>query len=369
MDVRAVSSDTVRGTPSSLGLEFYKLDSGGYYFDNAAFRLVWPELKLVWNDWFIEFQGNPSSQHKRGKELKSKWNLELGMLAEALSVAEEQIIQVSSSTEAINQFLKSFLFQDSTRKKFVLPENEHKATTAVVNWLEQFGFRSVLVPLSASGIIDEEVLLDAIDEETCCVIVSHVNSETGHLLDISKIGQVCEAFGAKFFVDATQAVGKHPISYWDHGVDAFCFSSQKIGAGSGTGYLVLRKPHSIQPLIHGGGQQDGLRSGSLNLVGLMSTRLALGLTLSTMPPEFAEIRELIRGLVGLENCHLQLSKSIGVSLSPWIHLVSFNGEALAVSQKIFLLSEGTACLSGLSKTPKAYQLMSRSLSTVYRLSL
>ena len=369
MDVRAVSSDTVRGTPSSLGLEFYKLDSGGYYFDNAAFRLVWPELKLVWNDWFIEFQGNPSSQHKRGKELKSKWNLELGMLAEALSVAEEQIIQVSSSTEAINQFLKSFLFQDSTRKKFVLPENEHKATTAVVNWLEQFGFRSVFVPLSASGIIDEELLLDAIDEETCCVIVSHVNSETGHLLDISKIGQVCEAFGSKFFVDATQAVGKHPISYWDHGVDAFCFSSQKIGAGSGSGYLVLRKPHSIQPLIHGGGQQDGLRSGSLNLLGLMSTRVALGFICNSIPITSEEINVFLGEKVGMQNVMFNLLTDSRVSLSPWIHLIALREESVNLTHGSFLLSSGAACQSGTTRIPKAYQSMGNASKVVFRLSL
>jgi cysteine desulfurase len=353
MDARAVLSDTVRGTPNSLGLEFYRLDSGGYYFDNAAFRLVWPELKLVWNDWFNEFQGNPSSQHKRGTELKSKWNLELGMLAEALSVAEEQIIQVSSSTEAINQFLKSFLFQDTTRKKFVLPENEHKATTAVVNWLEQFGFRSVLVPLSASGVIDEEDLLDAIDEETCCVIVSHVNSETGHLLDISKIGQVCEAFGAKFFVDATQAVGKHSISYWNHLVDAFCFSSQKIGAGSGTGYLVVRKPHSIQPLIHGGGQQDGLRSGSLNLLGLMSTRVALSMIKMSSPPSIEDVLNLVHSELGHDKVKAHVMNAIGEA--KWIYLFSVSEELIGQIQEKFDFGTGTACQSGLEQISLSYR--------------
>lgn len=353
MDARAVLSNPVRTTPGTLGLEFYMLDSGRYYFDNAAFRLVWPELKLVWNDWFNEFQGNPSSQHKRGKELKSKWNLELGMLAEALSVAEEQIIQVSSSTEAINQFLKTFLFQDSTRKKFVLPENEHKATTAVVNWLEQFGFTSVLVPLSASGIIDEEVLLDAIDEETCCVIVSHVNSETGHLLDIPKIGQVCEAFGAKFFVDATQAVGKHPISYWDHGVDAFCFSSQKIGAGSGSGYLVLRKPHSIQPLIHGGGQQDGLRSGSLNLLGLMSTRVALSMIKMSSPPSIDGVLDLVQSELGHDKVKAHVMNAKGEA--KWIYLFSVSEELTGQIQEKFDFGTGTACQNGREQISSSYR--------------
>jgi cysteine desulfurase len=346
----------------------YLLPSGDLYLDNAAYRPMTSAVQAEWLRWAHDFQANPASSHRAGRQAQKEWETKLEELAEFFGVQPRNCIAVSGSTEAINTYLKSFLFIDSSRKVFVCPENEHPATLKTLEWMANYGFETKPGLLNTSGFCEEDSILDLLNEDVACVVLSKVNGETGYVSDISRIGDRCNQLGIQLFIDATQTVGKFEMDDVVKYASGFCFSSSKIGAGTGAGFLILLDNFPLQTLMAGGGHQANRRSGTLNLSSMLCTVTALNELQNIAPPALQEINAFMQVIF---NMSFEFESMQNHGSNTWIHLVGLPYDEADLHSNIpwLAISNGSACSSSTLTSPKSYELLNTRSNQLYRLSL
>jgi cysteine desulfurase len=238
---------------------------------------------------------NASSSHHFGKSVKKAVDDALGEIADLINCELKNLVITSGATESINLAIKGLAFgTKSKRKKIVTVTTEHKAVLDTCGYLETIGFDVIYVPVQKDGLIDEARLRGVIDENTLLVSVMHANNETGVLQDIESICTLSKSNGAYFFTDATQTVGKVSVDVEQLGVDGLCFSAHKFYGPKGVGglYLSDAAKKETQPLIHGGGHQQGLRSGTLNSPGIIGLAKACAIAAQEMKVNESKIRAI-----------------------------------------------------------------------------
>ena len=247
------------------------------YFDNSATTRPCEEVIRVINDDLTgQMWGNPGSLHKLGMISSKAYEEALGECAKALNCLPSELIFTSCGTESANTAIEGFFKANPRAGKTVIStRTEHKCTLETLNLLEKEGYTVKYVKVGRDGKPDLDELRSLIDEDTALLCFTHVNNETGSILPLDRIIEIKKELCPKaaVYLDCVQSLGKLPICLKTMGVDMASFSAHKIHGIKGVGLLYIRNGVKVSPHIIGGGQQNGMRSGtqSLPLAASMAT--------------------------------------------------------------------------------------------------
>ncbi|MFO0077293.1 MAG: cysteine desulfurase family protein [Cyanobacteriota bacterium] len=238
------------------------------YLDHHATTPCDPAVVAAMAPWWSQTFANPASRnHRPGLEAAAAVERARGRLARAVGAAPEQVIFTSGATEANNLALKGVaeaaLTRGNPRRRIVSVVTEHRAVLDPLAWLQRQGFPLQLLPVDADGLLDPTTLEAALGDDTLLVSVMAANNEIGVLQPLAAIGALCRARGVLFHCDAAQAVGQIPLTLEPLGIDLLSLSGHKLYGPKGVGALVKRPEVPLTPQLHGGGQEGGLRAGTL----------------------------------------------------------------------------------------------------------
>jgi cysteine desulfurase len=266
------------------------------YLDHAATTPVRPEvLEAMLPYLTAQAFGNPSSAHRFGRAARAGLEQARREVAQALGAEPNQVIFTSGGTEADNLGIVGAALAARDRGGAmcaVVSAIEHKAILAAAHAVCHLGGREVVLPVDGEGRVDLELLEDALRERPAVVSVMWVNNEVGVVQPVGEIAGLCCAAGVAFHTDAVQAFGKLPVHLGTLACTLLTISGHKIGAPKGIGALIVRDRKAIEAIIHGGGQQYGIRPGTENVAGAV----ALGRAAALAAGEQAAEAERLRGL-------------------------------------------------------------------------
>ncbi len=264
------------------------------YFDYAATTPVETAVLEEMLPYFTEFYGNASSNsHFQGDVARKAVIRAQSQIAELICGEPSEVYFTSGSTESINLVLKGIY--DANRNKgnhIVTTKTEHKAVLDTCAYLERIGADITYLDVDSDGLIDLNELNSAIKKTTILVCIMYANNETGVLQDIDSIGEICKTEDVIFFSDTTQAVGKVDLNPDSTPMDIFCFSGHKMYGPKGIGGLYIRNGIKLTSQIHGGGHQRRMRSGTLNVPGIVGLGKAAELAKSKQKSESDRLRIL-----------------------------------------------------------------------------
>ena len=233
--------------------------SAPIYLDYQATTSIAPEARAAMLPWLQDGFGNPHSPHRMGREAAAAVEVARGQIQTALGVGEGRVIFTGGATEAINLALKGVAFR-TTRRRIVTVATEHAAVLDTVEWLGRQGFKVDILPVGTDGLIDLDRAAKAIDRRTAIVAVMAVNNEIGVIQPLTDIARMARDAGALFLCDAVQGFGRVDLP----DADMIALSAHKVHGPKGIGALWLRDGIELEPLLHGGGQEAGIRSGTLS---------------------------------------------------------------------------------------------------------
>lgn len=265
------------------------------YLDNAATAPLRPEVLEALEKALREENGNPSSVHRIGLRAEAALRRARETVARALGAEPDEIVFTSGGTESNNMAIKGMARHRQGRgRHIVVSEVEHSSVLEAVRALERDGFEATYVPVRHDGRVAWETVRDAVRDDTILVTVQVVNNETGALHPVAELGRWLQTLERppRFHVDAVQALGRVPLSLAQWGVDAASFSAHKVGGPKGVGVLWLRRGVELEPLLHGGGQERGLRSGTENVPGIVAASVAIDMAVAELPQTAPRLRAL-----------------------------------------------------------------------------
>jgi cysteine desulfurase len=303
--------------------------------------------------YFTETFGNPaSSTHQWGWKAQEAVEQARREVAGLIGAASREIYFTSGATESNNLAIQGAcsLVDDGARRQVVVSAIEHKSVLEGAERLTGRGWRCTVVPVGRDGVIDLGALEQAIAAGAAFVSVMAANNEIGVIQPLAEIGAMTRRAGALFHVDAAQAVGKIPIDVAAMQIDLLSLTGHKMYGPKGCGAIYVRKQTRLEPLIVGGGQERGMRSGTLNVPGIVGLGAACDICRQDMPEETARVTRLRdRLLAGLkrELDGVRVNGSLDRRLPNNIH-VSFDevdGESLLIGISDIAVSSGSACSS------------------------
>ena len=241
------------------------------YLDNNATTRPLPEVREAMMGVLGEDFGNPSSAHSAGDRVREEMVASRGAVAELVGAEADQIVFMGSGTEANNTVFNSVVQRAPTGKRvrIVTTTVEHSSIVKMCDYLSARGVEVVSVPVDRCGQLVWKALDEAVTSDTDLVSVQWVNNETGAILPVERIAQLCQSRGVLFHTDAAQAVGKLPISLTESPVDFLAFTAHKFHGPQGIGALYVRSSKELLPLLWGGSQEGGLRPGTENVPGII----------------------------------------------------------------------------------------------------
>jgi cysteine desulfurase len=326
------------------------------YLDYQSTTPVDPRVMKAMQPYFSEIFGNAASKsHLHGHDALAGIEKARKQIAKAINAKPQEIVFTSGATEAINLAIKGMALSERTKgNHFITVATEHKAVLDCFDWLKRQGFDTTILPVDSEGMLTVEDVVSAIRPETAMVAVMAANNEIGVLQPIHEIGQACRERGVHFFTDATQALGKIPLDVQQGQIDLLCGSGHKVYGPKGIGMLYVRRSNPrvhLEPLIHGGGHEGGLRSGTMATPLIVGFGEAVELSCKGMKQESVRLKELTKQMLdqlraGIPDLKLnghpekRLPGNLNVSLG------CVNAEALiaGLSSKMSL-STGSACTS------------------------
>ena len=266
------------------------------YLDNAATTPVRPEvleamLPYLGKDAF----GNPSSAHRFGRAARAGIEEAKRAIAEALDAEPNQVVFTSGGTEADNLAIIGAALASKDRGgpfRVAVSATEHKAALAAAHAVKHLGGEEVILPVTSSGLVEETQLAKAIEHGVAVVSIMWVNNEVGTVQPVRQLAARCHEAGVLFHTDAVQAFGKVPVSLRDFNCALLTLSGHKIGAPKGVGALIVRDRKAVEAIIHGGGQQFGIRPGTENVPGIIGLGVAARLAAQEQQSLAARLREL-----------------------------------------------------------------------------
>lgn len=239
------------------------------YLDNASTTFIDSRVREAMVSFLNEKAGNASSVHRLGVKAAVAVERARGVIAGAIKAAPTEIVFTSGGTESNNLALKGAA--RALREKgdhVVVSAIEHPSVLETARWLERNGFRVTYLPVDGEGLVDPGEVAKAVTDKTILVSVMHGNNELGTIQPIEEIGKICRSKGALFHTDACQSFTKEDIDVERQFLDLASLNAHKIHGPRGVGALYIRKGIELEPLFHGGGQEDGLRSGTYNTEGI-----------------------------------------------------------------------------------------------------
>jgi cysteine desulfurase len=341
------------------------------YLDNHATTPVDPRVLEAMLPYFTQRFGNAgSTSHSFGHEAKAAVDQSRELIAAGVGCSPREIVFTSGATESNNLALRGVAERTRRRGNHIVSvTTEHKAVLDPLRRLARKGFEVTLLSVEQTGsplagLLKPEQVAEALRDDTLLVSVMLANNEVGILQDVAAISALCKAKGILFHCDATQAVGKIAVDAPSLGVDLMSFTAHKIYGPKGVGALYVRRGSPgvrLEPLLDGGGQERGLRSGTLNVPGILGFAKALELCLAETPAEVARLLELRQRLWdglrrevpdvllnGPDWSQDDLAESRQLIRLPGNLNCAFpfvDGEALLINMKDVAVSSGSACTS------------------------
>lgn len=353
------------------------------YLDNAAStRVSKPVIELM-NKAMDEDYANPSAKHLKGMEAEKYLKEAAVKIAKTMKVSEKEIVFTSGGTESNNMALiGAAMARQRYGKHIISTAIEHSAVHQVLVHLADLGFEYSILKVDEKGQISLEELKSLLRADTILVSVMYVNNEIGAVQDIKAIADIVHGYNKDIYMhtDAIQAYGKFKIFPKKEGIDLLSVSAHKLHGPKGSGFLYIDERVNIKPIIYGGGQQRGLRSGTLNIPGIAG----LGEAAKEAYEDFDKEVEYICGLRDylideikkLNDEGIKLNSEKGVKFAPHVLSISISGvraEVLlhAMEERGIYIASGSACSSnhpGLSGTLKGIGLKEEFLSSTVRVS-
>lgn len=351
------------------------------YFDNSATTKVFDCVKDIVVKTMIEDYGNAASKHTKGVKAEQYIKEARAIIAKTLKVQEKEIVFTSGGSESNNMALIGAAMANRRRGNHIISSNvEHSSVYNTLGVLQEQGFEITYLPVNHQGHIDLEQLKDSLRSETILVSVMYVNNEVGSVEPVEEISKVIKKTypDILFHVDAIQAYGKYEIRPKRQGIDLLSVSGHKFHGPKGTGFLYINEKAKVKPLIYGGGQQKGMRSGTENVPGVAGMGVAA-------KEIYERHREKVDYLYGLKDYFMKRLEEIdgcvinsqpGRESAPQIVSVSFQGvrsEVLlhALEEREIYVSSGSACSSnhpGVSGTLKEIGVKQELLDATLRFS-
>ncbi len=266
------------------------------YLDNNATTIVDPHVFETMEPYFVQKYGNPNSLHDFASETHPAIKQAMEKIYAGIHAPKEDSVVITScATESNNWVLKSIYFQyilTGRKNHIILSEVEHPSVIATAKFIESMGCRVTYLPINSEGLIDPPSVRDNITDKTALVSVMWVNNETGAIFPVEEIGNICAEHKVLFHTDAVQAIGKLPIDVQSFNVDYLTMSAHKFHGPKGVGALYMKKGKELLPLLHGGSQMGGYRSGTLNVPGIVGMGRAMEQAVDALDFEMHDIREL-----------------------------------------------------------------------------
>jgi cysteine desulfurase len=325
------------------------------YMDNHATTPMDPRVVEAMLPFFKEKFGNAASRnHSFGWEADRAVTIAREQVAELIGASPKEIIFTSGATESNNLAIKGVAESYRDRGNHIITQvTEHKAVLDPCSHLEKQGYRVTRLPVNQDGLIEVDALAQAIDEETILVTVMVANNEIGVIQPVAEIGKLCHDRGVLFHTDAVQAVGKIPVDISAMNIDLLSLSAHKFYGPKGVGALYVRRQNprvKIESQIDGGGHERGMRSGTLNVPGIVGLGKACQLAGAEMATESERLTALRNRLEeklqsGLE--HVQINGSMEHRLPGNLNMsfLHVEGEALLMALDEIAVSSGSACTS------------------------
>lgn len=340
------------------------------YLDNHATTPVDPRVLEAMLPYFTNRFGNASSRHQFGWDAETAVATARAQVAKLIGASPEEIILTSGATESDNLAIKGVA--ETHRHKgnhIVTVVTEHKAVLDSCKHLEKSGYKVTYLPVRADGLIDLDQLKDSISDKTILVSIMAANNEIGILQPMEEIGRICHERGVLLHSDAVQAVGKVPFDANKMGVDLASLTAHKLYGPKGCGALYVRRKEpatQLSAMIDGGGHEHGMRSGTLNVPGIVGFGKACEVAQQEMEQEgrrITALRNRLRDQLTAELGEIQINGSLEHRLPGNLN-ISFlyvEGESLMVGiNQDVAVSSGAACFS--AKTEPSYVLKAIGLS-------
>ncbi|WP_305514368.1 cysteine desulfurase family protein [Methanobrevibacter sp. V14] len=322
------------------------------YLDNSATTQVSKEVLDEMMPYFTEEFGNPSTLYGIGRESKKALELARQRVADSINAKKDEIIFTSGGSESDNLAIKGIAFKLAKKGKHIITsEIEHPAVKNTLGFLESLDFKVTYLPVYENGIIKIEDLEEAITE-TILITIMHGNNEIGTIQPIGEIGRIAHEKGIKFHTDAVQTFGKIEVDIEKLNVDLLSLSSHKVNGPKGVGALYVKKGTRVVPLIHGGGQEKGIRSGTENVSGIVGFGKACELAVENLKEHYEKHIALRDELIEKVLSRIPDSYLNGDPEKRSPNIVNFRFKAIEGESLILLLdakgyqaSTGSACSS------------------------
>ncbi|MEC5148264.1 IscS subfamily cysteine desulfurase [Chitinophaga sp. 212800010-3] len=325
------------------------------YLDNNATTPCDPRVVAAMLPYFTEIYGNAASRsHPYGWAAEEAVESAREQVAKLIGAETKEVIFTSGATEAVNLAIKGVYETYAGKGNHIITAvTEHKAVIDTCKHLEKLGARITWLPVNHEGLIDPAELATAITPQTILITLMYANNETGVINPIKTISDIARSHGVIFMTDATQAAGKIPVNVETDGIDLLTLSAHKMYGPKGTGALYVRRRSprvKLSAQIDGGGHEKGLRSGTLNVPGIVGLGKACELCMNEMATDTARIlplrNRLQNALLELEQSYLNGSVIHRLPHTCNLSFKYLEGEALLLSfNKKIAVSTGSACTS------------------------
>jgi cysteine desulfurase len=325
------------------------------YMDNHATTPLDPRVLEAMMPYMTKIFGNAASRnHSFGWEAEQGVDKAREQIAKLINATAKEIIFTSGATESNNLAIKGIAEMYKEKGNHIITQvTEHKATLDTCKRLEKYGYRVTYLPVQADGLIDIEDLRRAIDDKTILVSIMFANNEIGVVQPIAEIGKLCHEKGVLFHTDAVQAVGKIPVDVQAMNIDVLSLSGHKIYGPKGVGALYVRRRNprvQISSQIDGGGHERGMRSGTLNVPGIVGLGEACEIAGKEMQEEIArltELRDYLRAKFekALDYVHVNGNMEHHLPGNLNMSFVYVEGESLLMGINEIAVSSGSACTS------------------------
>lgn len=322
------------------------------YLDYQATTPLDPRVLEAMMPFYNEKFGNPHSvEHSYGWEAEAAVAVARKQVATLIGADEEEIVFTSGATESNNLALKGIAFADYPQKKHVITvKSEHECVLACARSLEKMSFDVTYLDIDEDGLIDLDQLKSSINENTALVSVMAINNEIGVIQDLLAVGEICENAGVIFHTDAAQAVGKVPLNVKGLNIDVMSISGHKTYGPKGVGAIYVKKGTAIVPLLDGGGQENGLRSGTLAPALCVGLGKACDIAENEMDADYQHVKMLSDRLFSALTGKLNSIKLNGSTVKryPGNLNITFSGvksDILVAELRDIAISTGSACSS------------------------
>jgi len=326
------------------------------YFDYAATTPVDPRVKKAMDPYFSKKFGNTMSLHSFGQEAKAALEESRKTVAGLIGARPEEIIFTSSATESNNTALKGCALSERSesgdkKNHIIISSIEHPCVMESAEWLRSRGFEITELPVDKYGLVSPEDVKKKIKKDTILVSIIHASNEIGTIQPIAEIGKICREKGVYFHTDAAQSFGKIPIDVNKMNIDLLTASSHKIYGPKGAALLFIKKGVVIEPILHGGGQESGLRSSTVNIPAIVGFAKAIETAKKEMAAESKRLaglrNKIVKGALKIKGSYLNGHPKNRLPNNANFRFDFVEGESMVIQLDLagIAASTGSACSS------------------------